>query len=57
MSLSLISPEFKHMAGIPKRFTCNGEDVSPPLRWSGVPAGTKSLALIVNYTGATSPLV
>ena len=57
MSLSLISPEFKHMTGIPKRFTCNGEDVSPPLRWSGVPAGTKSLALIVNYTGATSPLV
>jgi Raf kinase inhibitor-like YbhB/YbcL family protein len=31
---------------IPKRFTCDGEDLSPPLSWSGLPAGTRSLALI-----------
>ncbi len=33
---------------IPKRYTGEGEDVSPPLSWSGVPEGTKELALIVD---------
>lgn len=33
---------------IPTRYTCDGEDVSPPLRWAEVPAGTKSFALIVD---------
>ncbi|MFN4148265.1 MAG: YbhB/YbcL family Raf kinase inhibitor-like protein, partial [Rhodocyclaceae bacterium] len=32
---------------MPSKYTCQGADVSPPLAWSGVPAGTKSLALIV----------
>lgn len=31
---------------IPQKYTCEGEDISPPLRWSDVPQGTKSLALI-----------
>jgi Raf kinase inhibitor-like YbhB/YbcL family protein len=31
---------------IPKEHTCDGSDISPPLSWSGVPEGTKSLALI-----------
>jgi len=31
---------------IPRRYTCDGEDVSPPLEWNDVPEGTKSLALI-----------
>jgi len=33
---------------IPERFTCAGEDVSPALRWSGLPEGAKSLALVVD---------
>ena len=41
------SAAFKEGAGIPVRFTCEGEDVSPALTWSGAPAGTRSFALIV----------
>ncbi len=39
---------------IPRRYTCEGDDCSPPLSWSGVPAGTGSLALIV--TTPTHPI-
>lgn len=45
--LSLTSPKFKHMGAIPKKYTCQGEEVSPPLQISGVPQDAKSLALIV----------
>ena len=31
---------------IPKQYTCDGPDISPPLSWTGIPAGTQSLALI-----------
>lgn len=44
--LKLISPAFKHGGKIPKRYTCDGEDISPPLKWVGVPKGTKSFAII-----------
>ncbi|HEX5036161.1 MAG TPA: YbhB/YbcL family Raf kinase inhibitor-like protein [bacterium] len=33
---------------IPKKHTCDGEDLSPPLDWEGAPAGTKAFALIVD---------
>ncbi|MDE2290871.1 MAG: YbhB/YbcL family Raf kinase inhibitor-like protein [Elusimicrobia bacterium] len=46
--MELSSPAFKAGAAIPKRFTCEGEDVSPALSWSGVPAGTKSLAVVMD---------
>jgi Raf kinase inhibitor-like YbhB/YbcL family protein len=46
-SISVTSPAFHDGGSIPKRFTCDGEDVSPPLRWSGVPAGARELALVV----------
>ena len=42
----LESPAFQPGSRIPERYTCDGEDVSPPLRWSGAPPGTKSFALI-----------
>lgn len=46
MAFELESPAFGHGAPIPKKFTSEGEDVSPPLLWRGVPAGTRELALI-----------
>jgi Raf kinase inhibitor-like YbhB/YbcL family protein len=55
MTLKLISPAFKDGAPIPAKYTCEGEDVSPPLSWTGAPAGTKSLALIVDDPDAPDP--
>ena len=43
----LTSPAFADNAAIPRRFTCQGEGVSPELDWTGVPAGTTTLALLV----------
>jgi Raf kinase inhibitor-like YbhB/YbcL family protein len=45
--IRLTSPAFASGAAIPPRFTCSGDDVSPPLRWSGVPAEARSLALLL----------
>jgi len=44
--MTLTSPAFVEGGPIPAQYTCNGADISPPLAWSGVPAGTRSLALI-----------
>ena len=55
MSLSLNSPSFASNAEIPVRHTCDGDEVSPPLRWSGLPSGTRSLALIVDDPDAPDP--
>jgi Raf kinase inhibitor-like YbhB/YbcL family protein len=49
---ALESGAFQHAQPIPSRHTCEGEDVSPPLRWTNVPEGTRSLALIVDDPGA-----
>ena len=53
--LSIKSPSFDHNAEIPKKFTCQGEDISPALQWSDLPEGTKSLALIVDDPDAPDP--
>jgi len=55
MTLELRSNAFAHLDAIPRRFTCDGENVSPDLMWSGLPAGTKSLALIVDDPDAPDP--
>jgi Raf kinase inhibitor-like YbhB/YbcL family protein len=55
MTLTLESSHFTNGAAIPERCTCEGEDVSPPLQWSGIPGGTKSLALIVDDPDAPDP--
>jgi hypothetical protein len=55
MSLTLSSSAFAHKGEIPARYTCDGKDLSPPLAWSGVPAGAKSLALIVDDPDAPDP--
>jgi Raf kinase inhibitor-like YbhB/YbcL family protein len=44
----LYSPEFTHTEAIPKKYTSEGQNINPPLKWEGVPPGTKSLALIVD---------
>jgi Raf kinase inhibitor-like YbhB/YbcL family protein len=53
--LRLASPSFEPAGAIPARHTCDGADVSPALRWSGVPPGTMSFALIVDDPDAPDP--
>jgi Raf kinase inhibitor-like YbhB/YbcL family protein len=53
--LSLTSSAFGASQVIPEKYTCEGGDTSPPLAWSGVPAGAKSLALIVDDPDAPDP--
>lgn len=46
MVMKLTSPVIQPGAPIPRRYSCEGEDVSPPLAWDGAPAETQSFALI-----------
>lgn len=46
MTMQLTSPAFEENEVIPKKYTGDGDDVSPPLTWTEPPAGTKSFALI-----------
>jgi Raf kinase inhibitor-like YbhB/YbcL family protein len=46
-TIRLTSAAFPAGATMPRRYTCSGDDVSPPLAWSGVPSGARSLALLV----------
>jgi hypothetical protein len=55
MSFALSSPAFADGGEIPSRFTCEGEDVSPPLAWPAPPAGTQSLALVIDDPDAPDP--
>ncbi|OGT20547.1 MAG: hypothetical protein A2V90_02370 [Gammaproteobacteria bacterium RBG_16_57_12] len=55
MALILSSAAFTNNGEIPKRHTCDGADASPALAWSGMPAGTKSLVLIVDDPDAPDP--
>ena len=48
MTIQLTSAVFEDAGTIPRKFSCDGENVSPPLSWSGIPDGTQSLALIVD---------
>lgn len=55
MTLAIRSHAFENGGDIPSRFTCEGQDVSPALSWSGVPEETKSLVLIVDDPDAPDP--
>jgi Raf kinase inhibitor-like YbhB/YbcL family protein len=46
MEIKLTSSAFKEGEMIPRKHTCDGQDISPPLSWTSVPAGSKGLALI-----------
>jgi len=54
-NMQLSSPSFTAQGSIPKKYTCEGSDLSPPLAWSGVPSSAKSLALIVDDPDAPDP--
>jgi len=55
MTLKLTSTALVHGGQIPSKYTCDGQDISPPLAWSGVPAEAKSLVLIVDDPDAPDP--
>lgn len=53
--LTVTSAAFAEGGMLPTRFTCEGEEVSPPLTWSDPPAGTKSFALVIEDPDAPDP--
>jgi Raf kinase inhibitor-like YbhB/YbcL family protein len=53
--MKLTSPNFENQKEIPKKYTCDGEDLSPALAWSAAPEGTKGFALIVDDPDAPDP--
>lgn len=55
MPLTLTSAAFEAGHDIPSMYTCDGNDVSPPLSWTDVPAAGKSLVLIVDDPDAPNP--
>ncbi|MGO8975367.1 MAG: YbhB/YbcL family Raf kinase inhibitor-like protein [Steroidobacteraceae bacterium] len=55
MALSISSPAFVNDGSVPRQYTCDGTNVSPPLQWSGVPSDAKSLVLIVEDPDAPDP--
>jgi Raf kinase inhibitor-like YbhB/YbcL family protein len=54
MPLLLASPAVPPGGEIPSQYTCDGADISPPLTWSGIPDGIKSLVLVVEDPDAPS---
>lgn len=48
MTIQMTSNAFNSGGTIPKRYTCDADNVSPPISWTSLPQGIKSLALIVD---------
>lgn len=48
MTINVSSPNFTQGQAIPAKYSCQGQELSPPLSWKGLPAETKSLALIMD---------
>ena len=55
MAVQVSSPAFEMGGAIPRKYTGEGEDVSPPLEWSGLPGGTREIALICDDPDAPMP--
>src|SRR3954454_11468424 len=54
MPLHITSSAFSEGQSIPEKYTCDGQNVSPPIKWSGAPANTKSFAVICEDPDAPS---
>lgn len=54
MSIKISSPTFQHNENIPAKYTCQGENINPPLEIEGVPSNSKSLVLIIDDPDAPS---
>ncbi|MFQ5902170.1 MAG: YbhB/YbcL family Raf kinase inhibitor-like protein [Candidatus Binatia bacterium] len=48
MAMEIRSSAFQNGGDIPRKYTCDGTDISPPLKWENPPAGTKAFALIAD---------
>lgn len=55
MDMIITSSAFSHNGAIPKDYTCEGGDISPPLAWKGIPESARSLVLIVDDPDAPDP--
>ncbi len=55
MALKLTSTAFTNGEAIPSKYTCEGKDISPPLKWEGVPSQARSLVLIMDDPDAPDP--
>lgn len=55
MAFTLTSSAFNDGDSIPSRYSCEGDDISPPLSWQDVPANTESLVLIIDDPDAPDP--
>lgn len=56
MAMEIKSPAFADGDAIPTQYTCQGDNLSPPLSWTGIPEQTKSLVLIIDDPDAPDPL-
>lgn len=56
MALLLESPAYSRHGLIPPKYTCDGENISPPLRWSNVPGGTQTFAIIFDDPDAPAKI-
>jgi Raf kinase inhibitor-like YbhB/YbcL family protein len=55
MVMTIGSAAFEDGAPMATKYTCEGDDISPPLQWDGIPEGTRSLALIMDDPDAPDP--
>jgi hypothetical protein len=55
MTLTISSPAFTENTMIPATYTCDGLDISPPLKWTGIPSEARSLVLIIDDPDAPDP--
>lgn len=53
--LEISSPAFSHLGSIPQKYTSDGDNISPPIRWQKVPSETKQLVLICHDPDAPLP--
>ncbi len=55
MGFAITSSAFIEGSPIPRKYTCDGANISPPLRWSGAPTGTTSYVLVLEDPDSPNP--